>query len=160
MQRVMIWLHPLEEEGRILIEGSVIDLVSHYRQQETKTPEAGGILLGYRRDTHLHVVSATPPQQGDRRARHCFHRRDPLHHMTAVDQWKSSGSTIDYLGEWHTHPEGDPSPSSLDISEWRKICRTRQECMVFLIVGNVGKLWLGIGQGHNIQVADNGVDDR
>lgn len=160
MRRTMICLHPLEEEGRILIEGSVIDLVSHYRQREPNTPEAGGILLGYRRGVHLHIVSATVPQQGDRRARNRFHRCDPLHQVVAEDQWKSSGSTIDYLGEWHTHPERDPAPSLLDISEWRKICRTRQECMIFLIVGNFDKLWLGIGQGQNIQVVDNSIDDR
>jgi integrative and conjugative element protein (TIGR02256 family) len=64
---------------------------------------------------------------------------------------------MDYLGEWHTHPEEKPIPSFLDISEWRKICSARKERMIFVIVGWTGNLWLGEGQGNNIiQTTQNG----
>jgi integrative and conjugative element protein (TIGR02256 family) len=57
---------------------------------------------------------------------------------------------VDYLGEWHTHPEVLPSPSSLDISEWQLICRRKATPMVFMIVGMDGSLWAGVGLGDTV----------
>ncbi len=54
---------------------------------------------------------------------------------------------MDYIGEWHTHPETEPTPSSIDKREWRKICHTKNEPMVFLIAGTRNVLWVGVGLG-------------
>lgn len=52
----MIWPNPFETDGKVLIEGAVIDLVLDYQQRGSSTPEAGGIFLGYRRGIHLQGV--------------------------------------------------------------------------------------------------------
>ena len=148
----MMWHSPIHDRGKILIEPHVINLIHCYCQHKSRSPESGGILLGYRRGDHLHIVAATTPQPDDERMRFGFFRRDIHHHKFAVHQWELSGNTMDYIGEWHTHPEPDPTPSSLDMSEWKKIC-ARQAIMVFLIAGWTGILWLGVGQGNCITQA-------
>lgn len=156
----MIWQSPINAGGKILIEPPVIALVRSYCQHQTDRPESGGILLGYRRGSHLHIVAATTPQHDDQRMRFRFFRRDLNHQKIAIRQWNLSGNTMDYVGEWHTHPEQDPTPSALDLSEWRKICSARQTQMVFLITGWTGTLWLGIDEGgHIVQAIPIGKED-
>ena len=48
---------------------------------------------------------------------------------------KLSLGTKSYLGEWHTHPEPNPRPSSLDITEWKKTANYNEDMLLFLIVG-------------------------
>jgi integrative and conjugative element protein (TIGR02256 family) len=74
----------------------------------------------------------------------------------ALAEWSNSGETMDYIGEWHTHPESDPRPSALDLDEWRKICHRRNDTMVFLIQGTLHQ-WVGVGLGHAIKVS-SGTD--
>lgn len=146
----MIWQNSIDDRGSILIEPRVVELILGYRQHKTTKTESGGILLGYRRGNHLHIVSATTPQPDDQRMRFRFYRRDLNHQKVAFRQWELSGNTMDYVGEWHTHPEPEPTPSSLDMLEWKKICCARKASMVFLIVGWTGAIWLGVGRGHRI----------
>lgn len=150
MRSAMIWTNPYEPNGKVLIEGVVIDLISDYQQQGTSTPEAGGIFLGYRRGIHLHVVQATTPQPKDRRTRYRFDRHDQHHQAIATKEWMGSDGTIDYVGEWHTHPQTNPMPSALDISEWGKIHRNREFPMIFLIVGLAETIWVGVGGNNQI----------
>jgi integrative and conjugative element protein (TIGR02256 family) len=109
--------------SRVLIEDSVIANVSAFRQAEPSAVEAGGILLGFRRDTHLHIAMATPPGPRDRRSKHHFYRDVEFHAQIALLEWAKTQETMDYFGEWHTHPEDHPQPSALDLQEWRQIVR-------------------------------------
>ena len=149
----MMWHNSTDNRGEILIEPSVVELVRDYCQHQFSMSESGGILLGYRRGNHLHIVAATTPQPDDQRMRFRFFRRDPYHQTVAISQWDVSGNTMDYIGEWHTHPEPEPTPSSLDMSEWKKICCGRKKSMVFLIAGWTGAFWLGVGRGQHIAKA-------
>lgn len=156
----MIWHNSIDNDGYILIESSVLKLVREYCQHQVNIPESGGILLGYRRGGHLHIVTATTPQPDDQRMRFSFFRRDQNHRKAAIRHWNNSGNTMDYIGEWHTHPEPDPSPSSLDISEWTRICSARKTSMIFLIVGWTGNFWLGVGSDQNImQATEASIED-
>lgn len=121
--------------GLILFEGDVVNTLQRWRQTGT-APEAGGILLGYRRDPHLHVVAITEPGQHDHQLRFAFFRRDRLHQAAALAFWRRTQATGYYLGEWHTHTEGAPTPSALDQREWSKLMLDSPESdLLFLIVG-------------------------
>jgi integrative and conjugative element protein (TIGR02256 family) len=146
----LIWQNPWLADSKILVEAIPLESVDQYRQNNEVIPEAGGILLGYRREAHLHITMATHPQPSDKRRRYWFSRSPSYHQQVAIRQWQASGMTMDYLGEWHTHPETIPSPSSLDLLEWGKICRKRPSAMVFAIVGWSGDIWLGVSQGNAI----------
>jgi integrative and conjugative element protein (TIGR02256 family) len=150
MRPAMIWTNPLRMNGKVLIEGGVLDLIFGFQQQRSSTPEAGGILLGYRRGNHIHVAKATTPQPGDLRMRNRFDRSNQFHQETAMKLWKESGGIVDYIGEWHTHPEVSPLPSTIDLSEWNKIHRARHLPMIFIVIGKCDNLWVGAGNENRL----------
>lgn len=105
--------------------------------------EQGGILLGFRKARAIHVVAATFPGLNDRSSPTRFVRCDPSHQETATKMWNSSTYTIDWVGEWHTHPESQPSPSSIDRRSWRRQSIDRNAPMAYIIFG-FDQTWTGI----------------
>jgi integrative and conjugative element protein (TIGR02256 family) len=59
------------------------------------------------------------------------------HRAIARRLWRGSGGLTRYIGEWHTHPQEDPSPSSIDLDEWRKLAKLRldERPLLAVIVG-------------------------
>lgn len=134
-----------DDDGFILIEDQVICILDQYRQRLSGSPESGGILLGFRRERHLHVTDATVPLGTDSRSRTRFFRSADPHRQAAHARWRESGGTMDYVGEWHTHPELNPSPSAIDRHGWERICSSRKAPMVFIIAGTLDRQWIGLG---------------
>lgn len=144
--------NPAARDGQVLIEAGVLATIHSYRQNASRKPEAGGILLGCRRGIHLHVIEATVPTQMDRRGPMHFERSSIGHQETAINRWIQSGGTVDYIGEWHSHPEIMPYPSRIDQEAWRAISRTHAPYpMIFIIVGTSGRRWSGLGQHDTLQ---------
>jgi len=121
--------------GLVLIEEEVVDSLDRWRQNGSQA-EAGGILIGYRRPPHLHVITCTTPFAKDRRSRFEFLRRDPQHALIARQYWHETDGQAYYLGDWHTHPVAIPSPSAVDHKEWKKLIKSRLgPRLLFVIVG-------------------------
>lgn len=154
MRSALMWRVPKVQDGQVLIEAEPLSLVDGFWQDERSKPESGGILLGYRRGGHLHVTMASTPQPEDGRWRYFFRRSRRAHQEIAIHHWRASGETVDYLGEWHTHPEPNPTPSGEDYAEWAKICARTPKSMLFLIVGWSGQLWLGWSSGQRVLRCD------
>lgn len=136
-------------EAMLLIESEVLERLTGFRQMATSAPEAGGILMGYRRGPHTHVTEATIPTARDIQWRFGFTRHATHHQRVVLRRWKESGETMDYVGEWHTHPEDYPSPSGVDLKYWREIAQASSNPTVFLIVGRVSN-WCGVGLGTKL----------
>ena len=134
-----------DDDGFVLIEERVLQVLVRHRQLHQGAPEAGGILLGYRRGSHLHVTEATAPLASDKASRTRFLRSAAPHQQAALARWRESGGLMDYLGEWHTHPEHSPSPSTIDTGGWQHICSKRKTPMLFVILGTQDRLWIGLG---------------
>ena len=147
---MMLGVNPFDAGGVILIETTVLNFITGYAQQSSCSTEAGGILLGHRKGSHLHVVCATEPSPADRRSRFRFQREIEPHQTIATQAWRQSGQTMEYLGEWHSHPESNPHPSRIDLTEWKKIISRANECFVFLIVGNANEHWIGAGRDRSV----------
>jgi len=146
MQAPLVGAHPFVPGGLLLLEGPLLEKMQTFRQDAPAKLEAGGILLGYRRGPHLHVVDATMPSPKDRRARMRFHRASKYHQDVALSRWRTSGDVLDYLGEWHTHPETQPSPSLLDLAQWQVIHGLKHRTpMTFIIMGDRDINWYGVG---------------
>lgn len=96
----------------------VIQTFECHRQTDAQQPESGGILLGCRRGRHFEIMHATTPFPKDRRWRTGFIREREGHQAVATRLWAASKGIIDYVGEWHTHPELTPRPSTIDYREW------------------------------------------
>lgn len=149
MPTAMIGPNPLCE-GQILIESEVLIALEAYRQRKSSDPEAGGLLLGFRRGPHLHVTASTKPFPTDRRTRISFNRERAGHAEAAYEYWRTSGECMDYLGEWHSHPEAEASPSGIDLHEWRMLLRNRSSALLFVIIGN-NEHWCGVGLQSRIE---------
>jgi integrative and conjugative element protein (TIGR02256 family) len=73
----------------------------------------------------------------DRRTRYGFVRSDPGHQRTALAAWKTSERTVNFVGEWHTHPEENPIPSHVDRNTWAdEMRRRRYDPLIFMIAGS------------------------
>ena len=108
--------------------------------------EVGGVLLGCRRNLDLEIILATHPSKDDRSSKFRFERRSKHHQIVTTEMWKSSDKKIDWIGEWHTHPEKIPSPSSIDINSWRKLVKRHGSGMAFVILG-YEDVWVGTMEG-------------
>jgi integrative and conjugative element protein (TIGR02256 family) len=145
--------HPFHDGGFVLIEPEVLRAIDPFRQRSSQAPEAGGILIGYRRADHLHIIEATVPGPGDIGTRISFHRDDLSHQRRASARWQDSHGYLDYLGEWHTHPEMSPSPSSTDRRAWQEVvARHPTEVFVFAILGIENGMWVGCGRGQRLDL--------
>ncbi len=125
--------------GYVLIRISVLGVFNRFIQYPGKT-EAGGILLGSYRDNHIEVVSATPPSPKDIRRPLRYIRRCPSHKTYAFGEWKRSNHLVTYIGEWHTHPENVPTPSSIDYDNWEKLLPRND---LVLCIQGLSDLWVG-----------------
>lgn len=136
MPFVSEWTTP-DRKRLVVFSPSSVKVFTKHRQRYPWQTEAGGILLGKRRGRHLEVLMATEPMLTDRRLPYFFTREEHGHGEAAKLAWQASGGLVDYLGEWHTHPQRIPVPSSVDRSEWRKLSVTRaeQSPLVVVVVG-------------------------
>ncbi|WP_437623251.1 Mov34/MPN/PAD-1 family protein [Sorangium sp. So ce1151] len=145
---------------RLKLDAAVLDRFALYRQVAPQDREAGGVLLGRHllESSDLVVDEVTEPMRGDHRARFEF-RRGKAGHQRRVDEvWRTSRGTCVYLGEWHTHPEANPEPSSTDLNDWRRHLRTDAfdgDTLYFIIVGTCGvRAWSGTRTRRAIEPMD------
>jgi len=127
----------------ILIPHDVIDGIVADAGRFAGSKERGGIFLGLRRGAHIHIKEATLPMRWDWGTMFGFRRSARGHQEVALRRWRDSSHTMDWVGEWHSHPEPVPSPSGIDLNSWQGIVATCESPMVFLIVG-YKELWVGL----------------
>ena len=99
---------------RLHFTDSVLKVMEKYKQAHPKSLEAGGILLGQVKDKDAYVMRASIPTAWDRATRTSFHRNKEIAQIIIDFEFANSDNKTIYLGEWHTHPEKQPSPSPTD----------------------------------------------
>lgn len=135
----------------IIIEQNVVDLFNTFRQTGRK-PESGGILLGKVYENEIRVKKASIPTVFDSSKRYNFIRHKKSAQLFTNYEFKNSGGTIIYIGEWHTHPETIPTPSSTDIkmisTQFRK--NKINETFLLMIIVGLKDVYLGIYDGKDL----------
>lgn len=122
----------IQFENKTLIE------LTSFCQNSSTSVESGGILMGKRLfDGNILITDISVPQKGDIRKRNYFKKNSKLHQRISDTIWKNSSGNIVYLGEWHTHPENIPTPSSIDLRGWALSVKKQEDnkTYIFLIVG-------------------------
>jgi len=130
----------LGEKVRLKITKNVLTKLKSFRQLSHKDPESGGVLLGryMQDDSDVIIDEITIPQSNDRSTRFSFHKQQKEHQRIIDAFWLKSLGTCNYLGEWHTHPEDYPHPSTTDKKTWhRQFVETifEGDALFFIIVG-------------------------
>lgn len=107
---------------------------AHRQQGKIKT-EIGGQLFARFVKNEVRVVRATGPNPTDKRAWAWF-RPDQRTQNVEIKRLFDSG--LHFAGDWHTHPEREPSPSSWDLDSMAdcfKKSRHQLKAFVMVIVG-------------------------
>jgi integrative and conjugative element protein (TIGR02256 family) len=100
--------------------------------------EFGGFLVGYYADdnNHLHITDTILPKSF-KASKYSFERSTKGIEKKLCNYFKETPKKF-YVGEWHTHPENSPIPSSTDISAINAIINNQNACLanpVLLIIG-------------------------
>ncbi|TGY90061.1 hypothetical protein E5163_02735 [Marinicauda algicola] len=120
------------------VDEAVINQIRARVTAESGRKEIGGLLLGYRDSVSIRVVRCTFPGPGDKSSRSRFDRRCASHQLAATLWWARCRGRGDWVGEWHSHPEHHPTPSSIDRKSWRRQVEHTRSPLVFVIFGLSG----------------------
>lgn len=110
-----------------------------WSQKRFYLKEAGGLILGYvDSDTNgLLAEEITVPGPGDLRSRTSFFRSE--RHQREAENWnRITNGRGTQLGLWHTHPEANPTPSTIDLNDCGSVLKNGKfDCngLLYLIVG-------------------------
>ncbi len=123
-----------------------------YRQTRLWNREAGGLLFARIVGSDIQIEEATGPRRTDRRSRYSY-QGDRRAEQREINERHTRG--LDYIGDWHTHPERRPSPSRDDDRAMTTRVRESQHQLrgfVFAIVGTApfpDGLKVAIHDGYN-----------
>ncbi len=126
------------------------------RQILAQDAEAGGILLGSIYKNYVQVDAISVPAGNDVRKPNYFQRDGERAQRLIYQAYEYSNGTTNYVGEWHTHYQNNPTPSSLDLSEIRNTFDKSQlplKFVVSIIVGKgdfIGDVWIGFQDGNRL----------
>lgn len=144
------------EGNQVAITSGVMKALKAVQKDGNYQKEQGGILVGYYDSLidSLVISDITYPQSQDACSQFRFSRKSHGHQSIMDDLWEESGHRKSYLGEWHTHNQYFPVPSSIDTRNWRKISKREHNFdeNYYVIVGtqNIG-VWC-IKQGNLIEL--------
>ncbi len=115
-------IYTMSNKGLFKVSIEAYDRMREYIQDNDVKAEAGGVMLGrFIIDSKNIVVDrVTVPLLGDKRDRYKFFRSAKPHQRVIDNAWEKTNGRVNYLGEWHTHPENYPSPSRIDYEAWEK----------------------------------------
>ena len=132
---------------------TVEHFVAHRQQGRVKT-EIGGQLFAQFERGEVRVVRATGPNATDKRGWTWF-RPDLRKQNTEIQQLFQQG--FHFVGDWHTHPEREPRPSSWDTDSMNDCFKKSQHQLRAFLMVIVGRadfptgLWVSLHQGNVVE---------
>lgn len=133
----MMLIFPIDAtKQRLVLEARVVEHFLKYQQKRWYQKEAGGQLFATISEGTISIMEATGPRSTDKRSRFSYvaDREAERSEIKAnyIKGWH-------YVGDWHTHPERIPSPSSIDIESIQECVNKSRHglnAFVLIIVGN------------------------
>ena len=95
----------------VVVTDPALDHMLAYRQMRWWQHEAGGLLFARIATRAITIVEATGPHPHDRRSRFSFSTSLERQQLLVEARFEVG---LHYVGEWHSHPEGQPNPSPRD----------------------------------------------
>ncbi|WP_432404870.1 Mov34/MPN/PAD-1 family protein [Wukongibacter sp. M2B1] len=143
----------IDKNTIVTISDLVIEKINKYRQLN-RMYESGGILLGrVKIDYSEYIIDdISEPCSRDRRYRYGFIRNKDKAQKIINEAFDKSNGVIQYLGEWHTHPECNPTPSIVDrnlINNCSEKIENVSEIIFMIILGYDGSMYIGYKRKGN-----------
>lgn len=85
--------------------------------------EVGGVLLGWRDGEHRIVTGLIGPGPKSLHGRYAFVPDHPWQVDQIGKAFTETGGDLDYLGDWHSHPNGTAQMSTMDDGTLSRIAR-------------------------------------
>lgn len=118
--------------NQLIFEEQVLAHFRKFVQRRLCQPESGGQLFGTFEDDTIRIRNATGPYKEDTRRRQRF-TPDRKREQNDIDLHFDLG--LQFIGNWHTHPEQIPTPSSTDLSNTReRFLRSDHQLLAFTMV--------------------------
>ena len=122
----------------IHISNEVLSILTRYKQDKNQN-ESGGIILGsVHKENHIYISKISEPNAFDKSSRYGFERDKKAAQLIVDAEFYESNGKVIYLGEWHTHPEKNPTPSPIDIKmikQQYKSNKINENFLILLIQG-------------------------
>jgi len=128
----------IRNNRKINISETVIEIFEKFKQKNKKDNESGGILIGQIKDDEIFILKASIPNKFDKASRYYFECNKDAAQIIINYEFYNSGRKSIYIGEWHTHPENTPTPSSIDkrmIKEQFKKNKLNEPFLILIIQG-------------------------
>lgn len=125
----------------LVLHAQPLEILERFTQYNRKAPESGGIILGKLINGQINILKLSVPTPLDRASRMNFERSKIGAQIIIDYEFYNSNGQLTYLGEWHTHPEEHPTPSSTDLQMLRdqfKNNKLTTDFLVLLIKGTKG----------------------
>lgn len=119
--------------GSVELSTGAVDTLRAHQQRTRLQKETGGQLFARFSDGHFLVERATRVQGV--RSRFSF-KPDRGEEQAQIDALFQE--QLHYVGDWHTHPEGRPSPSSPDSVKMLEIFKQSKHVLPFMLMVIVG----------------------
>lgn len=156
----MISKYKISDKIELNISEEVIKLFNKYRPKPLiNKKEAGGILLGRVYAQKVVIENITEPSFLDKAGEFFFIRNIPKAQRAIDKSWKKTEGEQIYLGEWHTHNEDHPSPSTRDMCMIRNMLKDSimEIDFLFLIILGRKNNYVGIQKGNMLTSLDSNL---
>lgn len=120
----------------LVICDAALEVFVNARQISSSAKETGGLLFAEISTAAVRIVKATRAEKRASVSRFTFVPTLRAKRSAIKREFRSG---LHFVGEWHTHPERDPTPSSLDnFSMQDSFVRSEHELdgFVMVVVGN------------------------
>jgi integrative and conjugative element protein (TIGR02256 family) len=125
--------------SQVVFTKEVVKTFESYKQINKHQHESGGILLGKVYKDFILVDSVSEPSSEDKSGRFYFFRNVEKAQRIIEDAWNNSQGERIYLGEWHTHPETNPTPSTDDRKLLNNLFKDTRMEIDFLLMTIIGQ---------------------
>lgn len=140
---------------KIIIKEQVVDDIRKYYWLNIKY-ETGGILLGkFNRESKSIEISEIYELKINFFSKVLYKRCAKKAQKIIDKRWKETQGTINYIGEWHTHPNMLALPSKVDINSLKEINEKVKKilpCTILMIAGKDEKISLIVQNGNIIEM--------
>lgn len=106
---------------KIIVNDKILDDIRKYYYLNTNY-ETGGILLGkFNKENRVVEITEVHELKTNFFSRILYKRSGRKAQKIINRRWYETNGVINYIGEWHTHPNMQAVPSSTDISSLKEI---------------------------------------